>query len=113
MAVPYLLISDLHKKKKILFLKAGGFELGFRKLKLIFVQTQHEDGAQVRPWVSPGCSAGLALVSGAGRSWHRGRKGGREGASADRLQRNWFCRLYLVIQVVFGGNCKFPWKFTN
>lgn len=108
MAVPYLLISDLHKK--ILFLKAGAFELYLQKLKLTFVQTQHEDGAQAGPWARPGCSTGLVLVSGKGRSTHAG---GREGASAHRSQRNCCCCLHLVIQVIVGDNCKFPWKFTN
>lgn len=35
-------------KKKIIFLKAGGFELHLQKLKLSFVQPQREDRAQVR-----------------------------------------------------------------
>lgn len=74
MAVPYLLISDLHKK--ILYLKAGAFELYLQKLKLTFVQTQHEDGAQAGPWARPRCSTGLVLVSGKGRSTHCGREGG-------------------------------------
>lgn len=69
-----LFISDLHKKK-ILFLKAGGFVLYWQKLKLGFVQTQHEDRAPVRPWVRPGCSAGLVLVSGKERSGLCGREG--------------------------------------
>lgn len=62
-------------KKKILFLKAGGFVLYWQKLKLGFVQTQHKDRAPVRPWVRPGCSAGLVLVSGKERSGLCGREG--------------------------------------
>ena len=106
-AVPYLFVSD--SRKKISFLKAGGFELYWQKLKLAFVQPRREDRAQVRPWVRAGCSTGLALVSGKGGSRHCR----REGASVDRLQRNCCCCLYLVIQVSFGCNRKFPWKFTN